>query len=428
MNEGKYRQTAPAILVLFLAATVAAIPADANAAGQEENGVPLVRNPIQPPAGDQTIIPREMWRLGGEDDDSETVFGLIEDALVDDEGNTYLLDTILSTIYKIAPDGTLLQTLGQEGDGPGEFRNAHSLAFMPDGNIGILEIMSGKVLMLDRDGDPLPSFIPGEENNGLMNQILYLQATAQDVVVGRIDTEFTENTVTTRTAVDLFAPDGTLRGTYMKEVEEQENNTVTISIGGEGFINRWSLCPDGRVVFFRNQDEYELEVFAATAKPDMIIRREFQRVRRPDSEIEKDRKDREELDQRLDGQVDLPAIPEFKRPVSRVIPRPGGDLWVLNAEGERDCPEHSVGYFDVFDSEGRYLERIRIEADYDPERDNYRIRGGFLFIFKEAQKAPDRVTTTGGGGMMITMIRGSNADEDDQEDPRPYEVVCYRLD
>ena len=73
---------------------------------------------------------------------------------------------------------------------------------------------------------------------------------------------------------------------------------------------------------------------------------------------------------------------------------------------------------------------MRIEADYDPDRDNFRLRGDRLFVFKEAQKAPPRTSTVGGAGggaMIMTIAAGSPAEEDDDEEIRPYEVICYRL-
>ena len=48
--------------------------------------------------------------------------------------------------------GEHLRTVFREGDGPGEFRNASELAFMPDGNIGVMEMMPGMNNMLPKGG------------------------------------------------------------------------------------------------------------------------------------------------------------------------------------------------------------------------------------------------------------------------------------
>ena len=37
----------------------------------------------------------------------------------------------------VAPDGTIIGTLGREGDGPGEVRTPQGIVLMPDGTVGI---------------------------------------------------------------------------------------------------------------------------------------------------------------------------------------------------------------------------------------------------------------------------------------------------
>jgi hypothetical protein len=421
------------VLSLFLVIccvpwTSLAAPGWQGVIGVEDN-LPLVSNPGHPISGDETITPKELWRLGGEDEEQDVIFGLIGDALVDDQDNTYLLDTILSTIHKVAPDGTILTSIGREGDGPGELRNSRTMTFMPGGGIGVMEMMSGRIVVLGLDGNPKSDFAPAGGGNSAMTLMQRCVANEQSVVVGQISTDFEEGKVTTNYTLGRFTPEGELQGYLFKDAQEQSGGNISLSFGSNDsdFTSHWTLCPDGRIVVFQQNKEYKLEVFDATGSPTMIIRREYEPVRRSDEAIARDKKRQESMAERFGGHTDM-QVEEFARDISEAIARPNGDLWVKNSQGDDDCPEQSLGYFDVFNSAGHYVKRVRIEADYDPQRDNFSIRDNKLYVFKEAQKAPDRTSTSGGGGMTMVMISGSGANEDDEDDEAlPFEVVCYQL-
>ena len=69
----------------------------------------------------RTVQLEEIWRVGGEDDE-EILFGVVAFGVLDEEGNMYLLDSQLSQVLVINPEGELIDTLGREGEGPGEMR------------------------------------------------------------------------------------------------------------------------------------------------------------------------------------------------------------------------------------------------------------------------------------------------------------------
>ena len=395
---------------------------------EEQDGWPVVLNPAEPMEQEEVIKPEQMWRIGADEED--TLFGLIEDALVDEDGNVLLLDTVLSTIYVVDQSGEIVRTVGREGDGPGEFRFAREMEFLPDGTIGVMEMMPGKIVVLDRDGTPRPSFALPDGDQGIMHHMQHISANDDAVLIGKVVTTFGDGSATTHYTLSSYAPDGTETATLLEHKDVQSDGNISLNLGGgdNEFTRRFTLCPDGRVIVFQKAKEYELEVFQATGAKQGIIRRGYESVRKSDKELEENRRQAEEMRERFQGSVEL-EIEEYARDISGVIARPGGEIWVINSQGDRDCPAQSVGLFDVFDQEGRYQRRVRIEADYDPDRDTFCLRGDQLFVFKEAQKAPPRISTTGGGGMvMMTISVGAPAEEEeDGEEPRPYEVICYRL-
>ncbi|MBU8871660.1 MAG: hypothetical protein KOO60_12410 [Gemmatimonadales bacterium] len=417
-----------AAAVTLLAVSAGSAPTWNGTIG-EEDGWPVVNNPANPIHEDQVIRPEQLWRIGGDEED--TLFGLIEDALVDEAGNSYLLDSVLSTIYVVSRDGDITSTLGGEGDGPGEFRMGSEMVFLPNGAVGIMEMMPGKIVVLDRDGTPLPSFAMSEGGQGMMNHLQHISANDDAVLIGKVVTNFRDGEVVTRYSLSSHDADGTELAVLLENKEEQSGGQISLNMGDgkNAFTRNFSFCPDGRVVIFPEEKEYKLEIYDTAGVKQQLIRRKYESVRRSEKELEGMRKQQEQMRERFGGTVEL-EIDQYARDISAVIVRPDGEIWVANSQGDKDCPEQSIGLFDVYDQGGRYTRRVRIEADFDPDRDNFRLLDDRLFVFKEAQKAPPRTSTSGGGGMMVMMITTGGAqdeDEDEDEEIRPYEVICYKL-
>lgn len=415
------------VVVTLLAVTALAAPVWNGTIGQED-GLPVVMNPAAPMLPQEIIRTEQMWRIGADDED--VLFGLIEDAMVDEEGNALLLDTVLSTIYVVDSSGEIVRTVGREGDGPGEFRFAREMVFLPDGGLGIMEMMPGKIVALGRDGTPRPSFALPGDGEGVMQHMEHISANADGVLVGKVVTSLANGSATTHYTLSSYGPDGAEKAILLENKKVQSGGNISLGMGsGENdFTRNFTLCPDGRVVVFQKAHEYKLEVFDAEGVKQGTIRREYESVRRSDKELEEARSQSEAMRERFQGNLEL-VVEEFARDISDVIARPNGEIWVVNSQGDKNCPEQSIGLFDVFDQDGRYQRRVRIEADFDPERDNFTIYDDRLFVFKEAQKAPPRSSTSGGGGVMMMMVSAGSTEEedDDGEEPRPYEVICYRF-
>ena len=94
----------PHILILAMALMMGStLPA---VAGEEvmTDGVLHIVNGAEPSGGRQIMHLEEVWQAGGEDDE-ETVFGIINKVLIDDDNNIYLLDAQLSEINVFSADG-----------------------------------------------------------------------------------------------------------------------------------------------------------------------------------------------------------------------------------------------------------------------------------------------------------------------------------
>jgi hypothetical protein len=140
-------QTSHRVCALAIALLLLALPGTVRAE------VTVIKNSDQPAEGVVKVSLDEMWRIGGEDDE-ENLLGVVNQALVDEEGNVYLLDIQLVEVQVFDAEGMYLRSLGKRGDGPGEVRNAFGAVFMPDGNLGLIQGFPGRVVKVDHEGLP----------------------------------------------------------------------------------------------------------------------------------------------------------------------------------------------------------------------------------------------------------------------------------
>ena len=75
-----------------------------------DGSLPVVENPREAPRT-SVVEYEEVWRAGA-DDSEEFLFGVIRDAVTDEDGNIYLLDSQQQQVFKFSADGRI-SWLGQ---------------------------------------------------------------------------------------------------------------------------------------------------------------------------------------------------------------------------------------------------------------------------------------------------------------------------
>lgn len=110
----------------------------------------------QVPEREFDMVP--IWTVR-ENEETGVFFGEIEDVVVSDSGEVFVLDSQLTEIKVYSSGGILDRTLGREGDGPAEFRASGFLSFFPDNSLGVVSKIIGKVKRLNSsNGNPLGEF------------------------------------------------------------------------------------------------------------------------------------------------------------------------------------------------------------------------------------------------------------------------------
>lgn len=83
---------------------------------------------------------------------NEMLFASIASVCEDPDSNLYVLDRMEHKVLKFSPEGELIQTFGQKGQGPGDYQNPHLLAFTPQGQLVVADEMYN-LTFLNEDGD-----------------------------------------------------------------------------------------------------------------------------------------------------------------------------------------------------------------------------------------------------------------------------------
>ena len=388
-------------------------------AGEEvmENGITHIKNGATPAQGVETMELEELWRRGGEDDE-EVLFGLIAQALLDDDNNIYLLDTQLSHVEVFSSTGEHLKTIGREGSGPGEFTMAFDMIFMPDGTLGVVQVFPGKIIKLDLDGNPAGEFRPllNEAVEGGFLVLVNSLAAGGNLVLSGIDMTFNQETLTqTRTHfVKSFDIDGKPIADYHEEERIWDFKDFTLDEPITDYVwGRLAVGPDGQVIAAIPRNGYVLTVFNPDGSINRIIEREYKSWQRNE-------RARARAIAQLEGQLrQFPPGTEYKimdiePDIAALYIRDDGSIWVLTSRAMWDSKPGVLQSFDVFSPEGHFLKQVDILADGSSAAD--------LVVFARDDMV---FQITGFYDALVAALGGFGTDA--EEEAEPMEVICYRI-
>jgi hypothetical protein len=402
------------LLTLILAMALAAGPAAAaDWQGKEvtKDGVLHVVNPAGAMESPVEIELAEQWRLGGVTDDEDEFFGVIMQIATDGAGNLYLLDSQLHQVNVYSADGEFIRAIGREGEGPGEFRRPNDMVFLPDGNIGVMQSMPGKLVVLSPEGDPVGNHpVPGDKDGTQM--FLGCRSVGDHIVLGvnffsRGDDGF--KTVFRMIAVNS---QGEETAEYFgTETKRDFANLVFDEKDLSGFGILWDVGPDGRVYANREFEQYRVDVWNADGSMERSITREYEPRKRTPAEMDEASKRFRIV---INGREPERKISKTDRDVQRLYAREDGTLWVLSSHGALDTPDGVVGTFDVYDRDGRFVRQAVLKGEGSIKRDGLYFVGNRLFVVTHLVSA--RRSMFGGGEV-------SDADEEAE----PMAIICYDM-
>jgi hypothetical protein len=379
-----------------------------------KDGVLQVMNPPEPAEAPVTVELTERWRLGGDSEDEDEFFGVIQEIATDADGNVYLLDGQLHQVMIYSSNGEFIRSIGREGEGPGEFRRPSDMVLLPGGNIGVMQQMPGKIVMLTPEGDPADNFpFPGSDEGG--TQMFFGCAASNDQVIVGVN-EFAQDDSGFRIIFQLVGANakGERVATYFESEREQNMANFVFDekdMGGPAIL--WDIGVDGRVYANKVFDGYRVDVWRPDGTPDRVIMKEYEPRVRSKEEMARAK---ERFKIVINGREAENKVSETDRDIQRIYPRSDGTLWVLSSRGSLDVPDGTLGIFDVFDGQGRFLRRVTLEGDGSIERDGYFFVGDRLYVVTSLVSA--RRAMYGGG---------EGEEEEEEEEVEPMAVICYDL-
>ncbi len=399
-----------ALLLLMLAA-----PAFA-ARETTEDGVLHVWNGTEPANGVQTPKMEELWRIGGWEDE-ETLLGIINKVLIDDDNNIYLMDAQLSEIKVFSPEGDQINVIGKEGDGPGEFRGPTDMAFLPDGTIGVLQAFPGRVVKLNLDNTPAGMWTLGDPSQGAFYIMRGLRQGGGNIVSGGTEQHIdqAQGIVKRETFLSSLSPEGLRDRTYSSSVLEFKFQDLVFDEKAlvDGVDRRFDVTQTGKVVVGIPRNAYEISVFNPDGTPDRIIHREYESWVRDERAVKIWQTIMETIRNQQAPQA--PAKWEDTEPDIEFIRTAGdGSIWVLNSRAMWAPPAGVFTYYDVFTADGTFDRQVNLTCPGDPQEDMVFFAGDDLAFM-----------VTGFWDAALSQFGGAGGE--DQEEAEPMQVICYRL-
>lgn len=386
------------------------------------DGVPHIRNSATPRDGTETWQLQELWRAGGEDDE-EIFFGVIGGAVIDDDGNLYLLDRQLCQVYVFSAAGEYLRALSREGEGPGELRRPRDLLFMPSGSLGVVLGFPGKIVQLDLEGNPAGAFSPGSDQPtaGGFNGISGAACRDGHLVIAGTNMSPTDDGMRRTSYLASYALDGAEQVRFLEKNSTPDFARREFIEKDQYFVDRggWALAPDGRVYAATRRDEFAISVYT----PDGTLERVIERPYTPRKRTEAEKQEiADGIVMIVNGQrLEIEAEIEDHDPaIGRIHVTDDGLLWVLGSRGNREQPNGIMLTYDVFGPGGAFIKQVAIACPGNGRQDRLFFAGENRLVlvkgFLDAQRA-----MFGGSGE-------SEGDSEEEEEPAPVEVVCYEVD
>ncbi len=115
-----------------------------------EDGVKVIKNPVEPFYGEITLELEEDLSIGNEDDENCYFYKTI-DIDVDSKGNIYVLDRANYRVQKFDKNGKYIMTFGRQGQGPGEFEIIRRLHIDKKDQLSVLD--RRRIHVFNKDGE-----------------------------------------------------------------------------------------------------------------------------------------------------------------------------------------------------------------------------------------------------------------------------------
>lgn len=352
-------------LIFFTLTVLLAACGGTKATMVEIDGVLHVMNPAEPLNPEMEVRIVELLRIGQDDGPDEYLIPGVQSLTVDESGNSYALMTGEETVRVYSANGAYSHNIGRRGAGPGELFGAAGVNVAEDGNIWIPSTQLQRLSVFKPDGEFLHdirfSLVPP----------LFIQTTEDGftgIHFGVLPTE-DPTLIGLQFHLRRFNTDGdTLNTLFTTEIQI---DATDLQLGGiADKFPLYTIDSQGRIWQTRSRtDIYEVNVWNPEGSLDRVVEKEFEKLAKSEEEIEEER----EIVRRAMAQAGADASnfsydPDPYRPATG-LPYfdPRGYVWVQTSKPEST----DTNVFDLFDMEGKYIQRVEIPGVKGPSFLNF---------------------------------------------------------
>lgn len=372
--------------ILFAAFIISILLLSASGQGQKaawkgkietENGVKVVKNPMEPVFGEFAFELQEDLSIGGNPNDDNYYFPKGASLTVDDQGTIYVVDVGNVRIQKYDKTGKYVQSIGRKGQGPGEFQFPGVVRFDGEGNICLIDILTLKV------------FGPDGTYKKSIALRTFLQpnfCVSKEGFIFGLEVNFMAKDGP-RLAVVKVSPDGQTTETIAQFQGELKANQPAYAL--HQYTNGpvlWGLSPSALCYGF--SAEYKIILADGTGKTALIIEKDAKP--QPITANEKEfllKKGggvmggiaRANIEKIEDAAVFPPHRPYF----SRILADERGRIYVARRPSVLDSSK--IQEFDVFSKEGISIYRIKLS--FMPEV----IKGGSVYEIRRDEEGEIKI-------------------------------------
>ncbi len=363
----------------------------------------------QPVMAQQVVEPKELWRIGDSEDDEGAIFGFIEDIIIDQDNNIYVAEAQQKVVLVFNAQGESIRSIGRYGEGPGEFFYINDLFFNPDSLLVVLQWMPIKLELFSKDGESAGSINLPDTLSNKANMMFRADYVGNNLVTHISSTSFPQPLIVQENSLEIINQQEELYSIYS---ETKIINTINNSaMEEEDYFTPylWSVGLDDKVYIAPYRNQYQIEVFNLNGQLERVIEKDFESRRRNNQEIEF------AFHVLYEAPPGYPQInvemSDYDQDIIKFYSLINGQLWVLSSYGcYDDKPEGSMGIFDVFDQQGRFVEQISLQGEGDPVQDNYYFLNNRLYVVTE---------------VLNSMMMGK--DSYNRDEAKPMVIICYQL-
>jgi hypothetical protein len=329
-----------------------------------KNGTKIIKNPAEPVYGEIRLELEEDLSIGREDDDNYLFYDP-RNISVDEQKNIYILERGNHRIQKFDKDGDYLQTIGKEGQGPGEFERPYSLVLDKNNNIYVSD--RRKIHFFNPNGEfikttPLSDqinnfFVPSEGNIfGLMTQRAEKERTRL-IVKMNSEGKILKNIVQLAEVNQVMRKSGNVTSTF--SITQSYNYSLYLTFSNKNHI------------YYGDSSEYSFSRVNLEGNVELVIKKEESRQSISQKEKDKIFAGLSELIKEWPKGVVEEAVqfPDYRPFFDRILIDDKERIFIKRVKPVLDETESFE--FDVFSPEGYYLYKTVLPFSPDIIKNGY---------------------------------------------------------